>query len=120
VSDFTGFTFGGELCDEAHCLRARRVDTAAGEEQVPDEAIPEIPLQAGDAAEAGNESQAKLRERETRHFIGDDDVTGESKFEAAPEAHSVNGGDGYERSGVNGVQDGVDAFQKLTDASAAL
>src|SRR6202043_1168855 len=60
-----------------------------------------------------NQPQAQLGEREARHFVGDDDVAAESQLEPTAETHTVNGADGDERCGIDGVEYGVDAFKKL-------
>ena len=44
LSDLQGFAFGGQLRDQADGLRARRIDAAAGEEQVANERVAEIAL----------------------------------------------------------------------------
>ncbi len=118
--DLAGFAFRGELRDETDSLGSCGVDAPAGEQQIADERVPEIALQAGYAAESWDESEAKLGEGEARHFVGDDDVAGEREFQAAAETDSMDRGDGHEGRGVDGVQDRVDAFEELPDAREAL
>jgi len=108
--DAQGFTFGSELRDQADGLGACGVDAAASQQKIADEGVAEIALQARDAAEAGDEAEAQLGKCEARHFIGHDDVASEGEFEAAAEAHTVNGSDGREWRGVDGIEGGVNAF----------
>src|SRR5713226_6329073 len=115
AGDFQGFALGGELRDEADGLRARGVDAASGEKQIADEGVAEVALEARDAAKAWDQAQAQLRKSEARHLVGNDDVAGERQLESAAEADAVNGGDGDERCGIDGVEYGVDALDELAD-----
>ena len=118
--DLAGFAFGGELRHEADSLGTCGVDAAAGEQQIADEGIAEIALQAKTAAKSRDESEAKLGEGESRHLVGDDDVAGESEFQATAETNAVDRGDGHEGRGVDGVQDRVNAFEEMADPCEAL
>src|SRR6266853_6364885 len=101
-------------------MRARGIDAAAGEKQIADERVAQVAFETGDAAEAGDQAEAQLGEREAGHFVGDDDVAGEGQLETAAEADAVDGGDSSERRDVDGVEHSVDALEELTHASQAL
>src|SRR5216684_6225521 len=113
AGDLERFAFGGKLGNEAHGLRARGVDAASGEKQIAQEGVAEVSLEARDAAKAWDQAQAQLRKSEARHLVGNDDVAGERQLESAAEADAVNGGDGDERCGIDGVEYGVDALDEL-------
>jgi hypothetical protein len=100
-------------------VRGFGFDGAAGEEQISDEAVANVAAKAGNAAETGDEAEAEFGETETRHFIGNDEIAEESEFEAAAHAQAVNGGEGDERSGVDGISDAVDALDKSSQAGDA-
>jgi len=119
AGDLQSFTFGGELRDEADRLRASGVDAAAGEEEIANEAVAEIALEARNAAKAGNEAETKFGKSEAGHFIGDDDIADEREFESATETDTVNGGDGDERRIVEPIENRVDVLEKIADAFGA-
>src|SRR3984957_2518980 len=94
-------------------------DRAAGEEQIADETVADVAPQARDSAEAGDETKSQLGKTEARHFVGDNEIAEDSKFEAAAHAQAVNGGKGNERSGINGIGHAVDALDKHSQAGDA-
>src|SRR5215472_7715444 len=112
--------FTGQLGDQAHGLRARGVDGAARKKQIAYECIPQVALEAGNAAESGNKAKAQLGECKPRHLIGDDDVTRERELQPATQASTVDGSDGDERSRVNRIQNGMNALEKTADPFRAL
>jgi hypothetical protein len=119
TGDLERVTFAGEVCDEAGLLRGLGFDGAAGEEQIADEAIADVAAETGYAAEAGNETEAKLWETEARHFVGDDQIAEESEFEAASHAEAVNGSEGDEGCGVDGIGHSVDSPDECSQAGNA-
>src|SRR5439155_18550190 len=112
--------FGGQLRDQTNGLRAGGIDTASGEQQIAHKSVGKVAFESRDAAKSGNEPQAQFGESKTRHFVGDDDVAGERQLESSTKADTMYGGDGHERSGVNGVQNPVNAREKFADAVEAL
>src|ERR1700733_11746169 len=120
ASDAQGVAFGGHLAYESDRLRFRSVDTAAREEQVTDDSISDVPLEARDSAEAWDQAEAQLREGETGHPVGDDQVAGEGELEASAEDYTMNRGDGGQRRGVDGVHYLVDALEEIADACQTL
>src|SRR5256885_843851 len=118
--DFQRLALGGELRDQTNGLRARGIDAAAGEEQVSHKGVAQIPFETRNAAESGNQTQAQFRKSKARHFIRDDDVAGESQLEPAAKAHAMYRGNGHKGSGVNGIQNGVNAGEKFAHAVEAL
>src|ERR1051326_3143051 len=100
-------------------MSAGGVDTATGEQQIANETVAKVALETGNAPEAGNEAEAELREREASHFIGNDDVADESKFESAAETNAMNCGDGDEGSFVEPIQHSVNALEEVADTFGA-
>jgi hypothetical protein len=120
ASDAKSFAFRGELRNQTDGVCARGVDTAAGEEQIADESIAQVAFEAGNAAPAGNETQAKFRKSEARHFVGHDDVASQGQLEAASKTNPMDRGNGDEGRGVSGVEHRMDALQKFAGTSEAL
>src|SRR5438132_1310535 len=114
--DLEGFAFGGELSDQADGLRARSVNAPPGKEEIADEGIAKVTFETRNAAETGDQAQAQFRKSEARHLVGDDNVASQGKFQATAEANSVNGSNGDKRRRVNGIQDGVNALEKIAHA----
>src|SRR5580658_4893458 len=119
-SDSQGVALGSHLADESDRLCFRGVDTAAREKQVTDDSIADVALQARDSAEARDQAEAQFREGEAGHLVGDDHVAGEGELEASAEDNTVNGGDGGEGRGVDGVHHAMDALEEIADARQAL
>ena len=114
------FTLGRKLRHETHRLRASGIDAAAGQQEIADEAVAKIALEARNAPETRDESEAQFGESEAGHLVSDDHIADESEFEAPAETNSVDGGDGDKRSFVEPVKDGMDALEKFTDSGAAI
>ncbi len=77
--------------------------------------VAEIAAEARDAAEAGHEPEAQLREGEARALVGDDHVGRERQLEAPAEAEPVNRSDGRHGRGIEGVEHRVDAIEEVAD-----
>src|SRR6266852_329954 len=119
AGDAEDFAFTGKLRYEAHGLRASRVDRSPGEKQIPYESIAKIALQARDAAEARDESQAQFGKCKPRHLVGDDHVTGQGQLKSSTKTSAMNGSDGDKWGGIYRVQNGMDAFKKGAHACGA-
>ena len=57
-----GFALGGHLAGQADGERLGGIDASSGKKQIADHGIANVALQSRDAAEAGDKSQAQLRE----------------------------------------------------------
>jgi hypothetical protein len=119
ASGAEGFSFGGELRDETNGLRAGGIDAAAREKKVANESVAEIALEARNSAETRDEAEAQFGKSKAGHFVGDDKVAGESEFESATEADTVNSSDGDEGSVVEKIQNSMNAFEKIADSREA-
>jgi len=117
--DFERVAFAGEMRDEAGLVPGFGFDCAAREKQIADEAVANVAAETGNAAEAGDETEAKFGKAKARHFVGNDQIAEESEFQAASHAETVNGGESDKRRGVYGVCDFVDAFDEFSQARDA-
>ncbi len=119
AGDFERVAFSSEVRDEAGLVRSFRLDGAAGEEQIADEAVTDVAPKTRNAAEAGDETEAKLGKTEARHFVRDDQVAEKRELKSAAHAETVNGGEGDERCSIDCVGDFMDALDKLSEPGDA-
>src|SRR4029077_1919198 len=114
------FTLGCKLRHETHRLRASGIDAAARQQEIADEAVAKIALQARNAPESRNESEAQFGESETGHLVSDHHIADESEFKPPAKTNSVDGGDGDKRNFVEPVEYGMNALEKFTDSGDAI
>src|SRR5262249_35951919 len=88
-------------------------------QQVPDEPVAKVALEARYAAEAGDEAETEFGESEAGHLVGDDDVADESEFESATEADAMDGGYRNERRFIEPVENRVNVFDEVADTLRA-
>ena len=114
------FAFSGKLRHQADGVRASSVYGAARKQQISDDSIAKIAFQARNTAKTWYESQPQFGERESRHFVGNNDVASESEFEPAAQACAMNRRDGDKWSGVNRVDDRMNVLQKAANSFWAI
>jgi hypothetical protein len=119
AGDFKRVAFACEMRDEAGLVSGFGFDGAAGEKEIADEAVADVAAKAGNASEAGDETEAQLGKTEAGHFVGDDEIAEKSEFEAATHAEAVNGSESDEGSGIDGVGHAVNALDKGSEAGDA-
>src|SRR5258708_3483356 len=120
ASDAKSLAFRGKLRNQADRVSAAGVDAPSSQKQVARERVTCVALQTGDAAETGDQTQPQLGKRETRHFVGDNNVAAERQLQAASEANAVDRGNRDERRGIDRVKHCMYAFQKLARTGEAL
>src|SRR5208282_4275717 len=113
ASDAQNVAFRCHLADQADRLSLRRVDASAGEEQIANERVAEITLEAWNPAESGDQPKSKLGKTKARQLIGDDQITRERELESASKCDAVDRGDRRERCFVERVHDAMNAFEKV-------
>src|SRR5580700_2691380 len=94
-------------------MGARCVEAAPGQQQVANDSVAQVPLQSRNAAESWDQAETQLGKAETRHLVGNNQIADQGQFEASAKGDSVHGCDGSERSGIDGVEDAVNALQKV-------
>src|SRR5580765_5183105 len=107
------FSFRNHLTHQPDLLRLCGVETAAGQQEIADNCVSDIALQAGDSAESGNQPQSQFRESKTSCFVGDDQIASQSQFEPSAERDAVYCGNGGNGSGVDHVEGVMNALQKV-------
>src|SRR3954464_1752673 len=89
-----GFSLADHLTHEPDLLSLGGVETSSGQEQVANDTVAEIALQARDSAESGNEAEPEFGKRKAGEFVREYKIAHQSQFETSAERHSVNGSDG--------------------------
>jgi hypothetical protein len=107
---------GGEDIDDAHFVELGGGEDISGEEQLFGGAGADAAGEKAVATHAGKQIQEDLGETERGGMLGDDEVGGESEFEAAAEGLALHEGDGGE-SGAGVV---VGAGMDIVDAEAGI
>ncbi len=115
-----GVAFTGKVRDKPRLLRAFSFHCAPGEEQITDKTVSDVAPETGNAAKAGNESQAQFGKAEAGHLIGNNQVANQREFQTSAHAQTMHRGECDERRVVNRIGHGVDALQKGTNARKPL
>ena len=89
------------------------VEAPPREQQVANDTIAQIALQARDSAESGDQSQAQFRKTESRHLVRDDEIAHQRQLETSTEGHSLHSRNRGQRRAIDRVQHAVNAFQKV-------
>jgi len=74
------FAFPCNLACETYSECFSGVDASSCQQQIAYNAVADIALQAGNAAESGNQSQSQFGEAKARHLVSDDQIAGQSQF----------------------------------------
>ena len=116
--ELQGLSFGGDLADQARILGFRGVEAAAGQQEIANYGVADVAFQARDAAEAGNQAEAKFGESKAGHLVGNDEIAYQGKLEAASKTDAVYGRHGCDWGGVDGVQYMMNTLKKLPGTTA--
>src|SRR6266568_229512 len=68
------FALSGQLAHQSYRVGAGCVETASGQQQIANDGVPEITLQAWNSTEARDQAETKLRKGEARHLVGNDQI----------------------------------------------
>src|SRR5512140_3002051 len=91
------------------------MEAASGQQKVANNGMPQIALEARNATEPGNDSEAEFGKAETRAFVGDDQVAREGQLQAASKTNAMHAGNRGERACVKCVHGAVNALMKIAD-----
>src|SRR6266581_6163510 len=79
-----------DLAHQAHRRRFAGIDATPGEQQVANNRVTEVALQPRYASESGDKPQTEFGKTKARHFVGDDQITGQCQLEAAAEGNTIH------------------------------
>ena len=91
------------------------IDAPAGQQQVADQGVAQIPLESRNSAEPGDQPQPQFGEAEPGGTVGHDHIAGQRQLEPSSEDDSVYRRHRGQRDLVDPIEHPMDAFQKIAN-----
>ena len=104
-----------QLADEPGRGRFAGVDASAGQQQVADQGVAQVPLESRNPAESGYKPQSQLGEAKPGRTVGHNHIAGQRQFEPSAEDNSLNSRHRGERDLVDPIEYPMDAFQEIAN-----